>query len=114
MNLNFENVFNGFEILMKYYNPSNKDIDKYPTSIQLHDLFLEITGDDRSYIYLSHFLDILQVLPASEAAAERIFARMRDLYNVRQTNLSGNSLKNNLIVSFEAQKIRESESEAEI
>ena len=106
LSLDFDNVFNGFEILMQFAEPSNRDVSKYPGPLELRNLFVEATGDHRSYIELSHFLDIVQVLPASEASAERVFARMRDLYNKKQTNLSVQSLKSNLILSFYAQKVR--------
>ncbi len=113
LSLDFECVFAGFKILMENASPENNDIHKYPGPIELRDLFLKITGDDRSYIQLSNFLDVIQILPASEASAERIFARMRDIYNKKQTQLSVKSLRSNLILSFHAQKIRTMDCEIE-
>ena len=106
LSLNFEVVLNEFKILMENAYPENRDINKYPGADELRNIFMKITGDDRSYIQLSNFLDIIQILPASEASAERIFARMRDIYNKKQTLLSVSSLKSNLILSFHAQKVR--------
>ena len=43
---------------------------------------------------------LLQVLPSSESGAERVFARMRDIFHKKQTHSSPKSLRTNLIVSF--------------
>lgn len=42
------------------------------------------SGDLESYIIISRFIKIHQTLPASESAAERIFARMHDIINEKQ------------------------------
>lgn len=67
---------------------------------------MKYSGDLDSYIILSQFIEILQTLSASESAAERIFARMRDLIDSKQTRLSAKSLRSQIILNFYADQIR--------
>lgn len=64
------------------------------------------SGDLESYIIISRFIKILQTLPASESAAERIFARMHDIINEKQTRLSEKSLRSQIILSFYVDQIK--------
>ena len=94
-----------FKNMMQNYTPQNAYIHKYPKSIDLRKHF---NGSEplQSYIMFAYFINALQVLPASEAGAERIFARMRDVYNPKQTRLSPESLRTNLVLSFFAEESR--------
>ena len=87
---------------MDYYEPSNDEIYDYPRKKNLRDTFLRHSLSSDSYILLAEFIEILQVLPASKAGAERIFARMRDIHDFLQTRMSPQTLKSNLILSFYA------------
>ena len=53
---------------------------------------------DIEAIDISDFAKKLWIIPASEATAERIFAKMRDLYNTVQTRMSPETLRSNLIL----------------
>ena len=97
-------VFEAFKLMMYHYFPPNDDIKAYPGPMELRTNLKEHVNDLVYYISLSKLIEVLMILPASEAGAERIFARMRDLYNKKQTRLSPESLRSNLIVSFYKQK----------
>ena len=94
-----------FKNMMQNYTPQNAYIHKYPKSIDLRKHF-NVSEPLQSYIMFAYFINALQVLPASEAGAERIFARMRDVYNPKQTRLSPESLRTNLVLSFFAEESR--------
>lgn len=100
LHLNFDVTYTAFSLLMKHYSPPDNDIESYPKAEELKELLKKHVSDKKYYISLSKLIEILQVLPASEAGAERIFARMRDLFNKKQTRMSAVSLRSNLIVSF--------------
>lgn len=99
-------VFNSFETLLKYYHPDDKNIYNFPRARNIRSLMMKYSGDLDRYIILSQFIEILQTLPASESAAERIFARMRDLIDSKQTRLSAKSLRSQIILSFYADQNR--------
>ena len=88
-----------FETFMNHYTPKNDDINDYPHLNDLRNFFLEMAGDELKAVFFSRFIDILQIFPASEASAERIFAKMRDIYNQKQTRLTPSSLRTNLILA---------------
>lgn len=90
--------------MMYHYFPPNADIKAYPGPMELRSNLKEHVNDMVYYISLSKLIEVLMILPASVAGSERIFARMRDLYNKKQTRLSPESLHSNLIVSFYKQK----------
>ena len=46
------------------------------------------------------FIKRISALPASEAAAERIFAEMRELYSEKCTNLHPETLRSELIINY--------------
>lgn len=99
-------ILNSFETLLKCYFPSNDDIHKFPKARDIRTLMKKNSGESESYIAISEFIEIIQTLPASESAAERIFARMRDLLNIKQTRLSAESLQSQIILSFYADQIK--------
>lgn len=98
--LNSRIVLKSFELMMNHYEPPDNDIHQFPSASDLERVISKYSSEKESYIDLAQFIEILQVLPSSEAGAERIFARMRDIYNKKQTRLSPKSLRSNLIVSF--------------
>ena len=108
--LNAEKIYSAFEILMKFYEPPNDYINLYPNSSDLQDFFLKYDHSN-NYIALAKFKEIIQILPSSEAGSERFFARMRDTLHKKQTRLSPNSLRSNLILSFNAKQERLSDNE---
>ena len=100
INLNSKKILKSFELMMNHYEPPDDDIHQFPSPSDLERIISKYSSEKKSYIDLAQFIEILQVLPSSEAGAERIFARMRDIYNKKQTRLSPKSLRSNLIVSF--------------
>ena len=99
-----------FKLLMYHFIPINDKLSEYPQYQEIRQFLYDKVGDTTKYIIFSRFLDIIQVFPASEASAERFFARMRDIYDVKQTRLSSSSLRSNLILGFyEEQKKSEHE-----
>ena len=88
--------------MMQYYKSPNNNIKSYPQDFELRSFFKR-AEESNTYIPFSHLIGSLQVLPASEAAAERIFARMRDVYNQKQARLHPETLRTNLILSFYAE-----------
>lgn len=100
MKLDFKTVLTAFDIMMKHYVPANDEIHQFPSPQELKSLISEYSSNETMYIDLAKFIDLLQVLPSSEAGAERVFARMRDIFHKKQTRLSPESLRTNLIVSF--------------
>lgn len=60
---------------------------------------------------MGKFIEIIQTFPASESAAERIFARMRDILNEKQTRLSAKSLRSQIFLSFYTDQIRNENNE---
>lgn len=87
---------------MNHLVPQNNDIHQYPSSSELKNILSHYSSNETIYIDIARFVEFLQVLPSSWAGAERIFARMRDIFSKNQTRLSPKSLRTNLIVSFYA------------
>ena len=56
--------------------------------------------DQEKITIFSDFVNRIQILPASEAAAERVFARMRDLYSYRYSNMKPETLKESLVINY--------------
>ena len=81
LNKDLNTVFNSFETLLKYYEPKDDNIHNFPKARDLRRILNQHSGELQSYIIISHFIEIIQTFPASESAAERIFARMRDILN---------------------------------
>ena len=46
----------------------------------------------------------ISLIPASEAQSERIFAKMRDIYNEKMTRLQPETFRNQLILAFYAKE----------
>lgn len=99
-------ILSAFEIMMNHIIPINNEIHQFPRAGELKYVISDYTSNQTSYIDLAQFIEMLQVLPSSEAGAERVFARMRDIFHKKQTRLSPKSLRTNLIVSFYAEQER--------
>ena len=70
----------------------------YPKFIELKNLFT--SGGFRLFT----FIQKLNTLPATEAQSERIFATMRDLLSDNMTNISCQTLRNMIIISYYARE----------
>ena len=55
-------------------------------------------GDDDNAENLENFENYIKIIPATEASCERTFARMRDLKNENMSNLSNDSIRDELII----------------
>ena len=64
------------------------------------------TLNDTQIEQLHEFIKRIMTLPASEAASERVFAAMRDSYNVQMMSLDEKSIKSSLIIYFNTFKKR--------
>lgn len=85
LNLDVTSVFNSFETLLIHYVPNDENVHNFPRARDIKTCMNKHSGDLESYILISRFIKILQTLPLSESAAERIFARMRDIIKEKQT-----------------------------
>ena len=104
--MNFEVIFDTFQYLLQHYKPSNDNVEDFPKLIDLNETFKNYGKGEFAYVKLSQFIEILQILPASEASAERVFARMRDIHSTLQTNQTAETLRTEIILSFHAEEAR--------
>lgn len=107
---NTRDAIRAFNFMMCHYHPENKNINEYPSVFELEPLFKNQQHEDGIYVTLSKMISFLQILPASEASAERVFARMRDIHSDKQTRLSANTLRTDIVLSYFADEEREKQS----
>ena len=85
------------EMLVSFIVPEEQT-QIYPKFIELKNLFT--SGGFRLFT----FIQKLNTLPATEAQSERIFATMRDLLSDNMTNISCQTLRNMIIISYYARE----------
>lgn len=85
-------VLVAFEYMMKFFTPKNSEIKEHPTLLEIHKCFDPILNNLHCTTF-HNFIEVLSILPASEASSERVFARMRDMLNIKQTRLSAKALR---------------------
>ena len=93
-------ITNGFDEITKHTQLFSF---KYPTLAELNPIE---TLNDTQIEQLHEFIKRIMTLPASEAASERVFAAMRDSYNVQMMSLDEKSIKSSLIIYFNTFKKR--------
>ena len=71
---------------------------KYVTKYELDQFFPTIKTED--IVVFNDFINRIACLPASEAASERIFAEMRELFSEKSTNLDPKTLREELIMNY--------------
>lgn len=104
--MNFEVIFNTFQYLLQYYKPSNNNVEDFPKLIDLNETFKNYGKGEFAYVKLSQFIEILQILSASESSAKKVYARIRDIHSTLQTNQTAETLRTEIILSFYAEEAR--------
>ena len=80
----------------------NEYSHKYLTKIDTMQFFPDDKAEE--LVVFMDFVDRIACLPASEAASERIFAEMRELFSEKSTHLSPETLREELIMNYGVRK----------
>ena len=75
---------------------------KYLTNFEITQFFPTLSTE--KVVIFTDFITRIACLPASEAASERIFAEMRELFSEKSTNLAPETLRDELIMNYVAKR----------